>query len=330
MALSTKQLYTFEDSSFYNAMIEKAEALEKKRYADLYNHVFMKDKKWLTVDELLKLTEERKRNWKDVYVNILDGNYMKEIESNNTDLMDEFTNMIGDLVAKVASSDIAVEIAKIAVEDAWNGKGNISDAETDLKIKQAIYEGNKQEEDSVTHRFKQIKGIDIDATFDSSTGQWQADLKGDYAFGFSGSKMRHWGEVKKSLDKFHITGSKSKLFLEPLIKTSRIERQGDTLVITFTSNGVDTIARKFLTRKFADQGVYPVYEDGHTTVLCSEMLKAFAEDGVQLYQQPASLVPEKEVVEKYNDNTRKGLESIVRNTFNRRQAHFDMWYGNAS
>jgi hypothetical protein len=57
------------------------------------------------------------------------------------------------------------------------------------------------------------------------------------------------------------------------------------------------------------------------------MLTYFATDGVGLYQSPRHLTVDPTDVQQYGIETTEGLESIVRNTFEKRQLHADLWYG---
>lgn len=325
--MAEKRIYTFKDNSFYDPMIEKAETLEKKRFVDLYNH-YHKTK--YTVETLVGQLDAIEYDWRRMYVDILNGLERKTDIATDEKLTEEWWDLAEDLLTDLSNQRMNAELLAMQMLE----KGLTSSQKIEIKkqmdASRGFAAGLERESERLSNKYGQIKGLDLKASFQESQGDWRLELKGDYSWQFSDSNISHWNEVKTDLSKFHITGSGSVLFLTPLIQQSKIVQKGDKYVVTFTAKAVDDITRKFLTRKFSQSGAYPVYEDGDVTILSSEMLRFFKLDGIQLFQSPHPLIPEESDVQQFNPNTRQGLETLVRNTFNKKKMHADLWYGKYS
>ena len=192
----------------------------------------------------------------------------------------------------------------------------------------AFKNGLEVEASQALKRFKQLKAINPKTTFRESEGQWKYELYGDYAWKFPGSNVSHWHEVKNDLSRFHITGTQDMLVLAPLIKGSNILEKNDKLIVQLSADSLDKECQRLLKRKYSDNGAYPIYEDGNTTILSSELFKFFATDGVGLYQSPKGAITiDDEVVKTYNIEDRRQLERIVRKVFQDKKVKADLWYG---
>lgn len=327
--MANNYVYTFKDSSFYSPLIQEAEKVEKKRFVDLYNKYHHTK---YTEEDLVGGLEQIGYDWKRMYVDILDGIDPIQIPADNEQLMDEWNNLIGDVLNDASNHEMLAELALMQIEEGLNKSEKIK-LERKARRERNYAKGFKHEADRATHRFAQMKSLDVNTkiketqSVGDSNKQINWELYGDFAWKFPGSKVTHWSEVKTRLDQFHITGSGTKFFLAPLIQNSDIEQKGKTLVVIFDQKGIDETAKRLLRRKFWSTGAYPVYEDGNITILSSEMLKYFQQDGIQLFHEPSPIQVEKSDVTQYNIETEEGLKGLVRTTFQKKQVHADLWYG---
>lgn len=327
--MANNYIYTFKDSGFYSPLIQEAEKVEKKRFVDLYNKYHHTK---YTEEDLVGSLEQIGYDWKRMYVDILDGIDPIQMPTGNEQLMDEWTDLVGDVLNDAFNHEMLAELALMQIEDGLSKSDKIK-LERKARSERNYAKGFKHEADRATHRFAQMKNLDVNTkiketqSVGDSNKQINWELYGDFAWKFPGSKVTHWSEVKTRLDQFHITGSGTKFFLAPLIQNSDIEQKGKTLVVIFNQRGVDETAKRLLRRKFWNTGAYPVYEDGSTTILSSEMLKYFQQDGIQLFHEPSPIQVEKSDVTQYNIETEEGLKGLVRATFQKKQVHADLWYG---
>jgi len=319
-----QKIYTFDNADFFKPLIEDAEKIEKKRFVDLYNH-YHKDKPNLTEKELVGRLEEMGYEWQRMYVDILDGIDPIDININTYQLAEEWFDVASKLVLDRCGEELGIEIAKAQLAAALDENDIIKLTEK-IQTKTSFVQGLLREEERLTHRFQQMKNLDYKTSFKESQGNWALELYGDFSWKFPGSRVNHWAEAKTSLYNFHITGSGSQKFLYSLISVSQIEKRKDTLVITFSQEGVDQAAQHLLLRKFKSTGAYPVYEDGNRTILSSEMLRYFQMDGIDVYAKPYPLIPESSDVQEYNTETKEELEKLVRTTWQKKQLHADLWY----
>lgn len=327
--MTNNYVYTFKDSSFYTPLIQEAEKVEKKRFVDLYNKYHHTK---YTEKDLVDSLEQIGYDWKRMYVDILDGINPIQMPIDNEQLMNEWTDLVGDVLNDAFNHEMLAELALMQIEDGLSKSEKIK-LERKARSERNYAKGFKHEADRATYRFAQMKNLDVNTkiketqSVGDSNKQINWELYGDFAWKFPGSKITHWSEVKTRLDKFHITGSGTKFFLAPLIQNSDIEQKGKTLIVIFNQKGIDETAKRLLRRKFWSTGAYPVYEDGDTTILSSEMLRYFQQDGVQLFHEPSPIQVEKSDITQYNIETEEGLKGLVRTTFQKKQVHADLWYG---
>lgn len=327
--MANNYVYTFKDNGFYKPLIEAAEVVEKKRFVDLYNKYH--NTKY-TEQELVGSLDQIGYDWKRMYVDILDGISPIQLPVDNEQLMNEVWDLVGNVLKDAFDHEMAAELALMQIEDGLSKSDKIK-LERKARSERNFSKGFKHEADRAIHRFAQMKNLDVNTkiketqSVGDSNKKVNWELYGDFAWKFPGSKVTHWSEVKTRLDQFHITGSGTPFFLAPLIQNSDIEQRGKTLVVIFDQKGIDETAKRLLKRKFWSTGAYPAYEDGDVTILSSEMLKYFQQDGIQLFHEPSPIQVEKGDVAQYNIETEEGLKSLVRTTFQKKQVHADLWYG---
>jgi len=315
-----KKLYTFKDASFYSDFIKRAETVEKKRFVNLYNHC---NNTHYHYDYLLKLFGEE--GWKSAYINLLEG-IEPDVDIGLEGLADEMMDFLEELYTEIVNKKTAIDWAAALLEQTLSNNEKIK-LQKQINREVAFHQGLENEAKQATKRFKQLKTISPKVSFKESQGDWRMELKGDYYWRFPGG-MEHWHEVKTDLTHFHITQSKDLMVLEPLIKNSKIVDEKGKLKVILTQEGLDQECQKLLTRKYKGPGTYPIYEDGSTTILSSELFKAFATDGINLYQSPDKEIWLEELEYKtYPEEDRDKLEEAVKKTFKKHQIKADLWYG---
>ena len=192
-------------------------------------------------------------------------------------------------------------------------------------------------------RYAWGKNMDPQVTFKETEGMGlKMEMRADFLVGIPNkhfkSQVNIPFEVKTSLNKFHVTGSKTTYgnILSSMIKNAHVKnsKSNGKLTLQLKKKDFQDVALILLERKF--QGVVkssPVYEDGRQTVLPDEMFRKFGKNGLSLwYESDANM--QQIILDgtdfQDKDNDVDAIKKEIAKKIASNKSRFNLWYGKSA